>query len=220
MNTEQKVNTNDADARISSLVGKLGGILFWWPLAWLVFGTIVQGAGRQWGSSLFYFGSPVLAAIMMVIAVRHYPASRRFLTWFVAITLVATILTGGFYHCAKLATDGSLLTTMVDLYSRYSHTEPSISRLDTAATLFTSIVISLHHPDQDWRIAIPIISAHITCYSSMATPYLVLLLLITPPFLAMPVFWLWVILSVLYVVLPQRAWGWMKAAVIRFRHRP
>jgi len=33
---------------------------------------------------------------------------------------------------------------------------------------------------------------------------------ITPPFLVMLVFFLYVILSVMYVVLPPRAWAWMK----------
>jgi len=49
-------------------------------------------------------------------------------------------------------------------------------------------------------------------------PVLAVLVLV-PWWLALPVFWLWVVLSVLYVVLPQRAWGWMKALVVRFRHR-
>jgi hypothetical protein len=46
-------------------------------------------------------------------------------------------------------------------------------------------------------------------------PFFLLLLLILPSFLAIPLFWLWVLLSVLYVVLPQRAWGWMKAGIVR-----
>jgi hypothetical protein len=45
-------------------------------------------------------------------------------------------------------------------------------------------------------------------------PVLALLILV-PSWLALPVFWLWVLLSVLYVVLTPRAWGRMKAAVGR-----
>jgi len=45
-------------------------------------------------------------------------------------------------------------------------------------------------------------------------PILALLVLV-PFWLALPVFWLWVVLSVLYVVLPQRAWRWIKAGVVR-----
>jgi hypothetical protein len=40
-------------------------------------------------------------------------------------------------------------------------------------------------------------------------PILAMLVLV-PSWLALPTFWLWVVLSVLYVVLPPRAWGWMK----------
>jgi hypothetical protein len=49
-------------------------------------------------------------------------------------------------------------------------------------------------------------------------PVLVLLVL-APSWLALPIFWLWVVLSTLYVVLPQRAWGWMKAKAVPSRHR-
>ena len=53
-------------------------------------------------------------------------------------------------------------------------------------------------------------------------PILAMLVLI-PSWLALPIFWLWVVLSVLCVVLPQRAWGWMKARArlvwTRTRHR-
>ncbi len=49
-------------------------------------------------------------------------------------------------------------------------------------------------------------------------PILVMLVLV-PSWLALPIFWLWGVLSTLYVVLPQRAWGWMRAAVVRPRQR-
>ncbi|MHB8070479.1 MAG: hypothetical protein ACYDHF_00805 [Candidatus Cryosericum sp.] len=48
------------------------------------------------------------------------------------------------------------------------------------------------------------------------------LLVLSPSWLALPVFWLYTVpnvLILLYNVLPPRAWGWMKAAVVRFRHR-
>ncbi len=47
------------------------------------------------------------------------------------------------------------------------------------------------------------------------------LLILSPPWLALPIFWLYAVLSILtilYVVLPQRVWGWTKATVVRFRH--
>ena len=49
-------------------------------------------------------------------------------------------------------------------------------------------------------------------------PILALLVLV-PFWLALPIFWLWVVLSIMYVVLPLRAWGWMRAAVVRSRQR-
>jgi hypothetical protein len=58
-------------------------------------------------------------------------------------------------------------------------------------------------------------SLFLSPYTPMLGPYYLLILLIIPPFLAFPIFWLWVVLSVLYVVLPQRAWGWMKSSVVR-----
>jgi len=41
------------------------------------------------------------------------------------------------------------------------------------------------------------------------------LLILAPSWLVLPVFWLLVTLGIFYVVLPQRAWGWMKARVTR-----
>ncbi|MHB8070422.1 MAG: hypothetical protein ACYDHF_00520 [Candidatus Cryosericum sp.] len=49
-------------------------------------------------------------------------------------------------------------------------------------------------------------------HSMTSLPIIVplLLLVLSPSWLAIPVFWLWVVLSALYVVLPPRAWKWMK----------
>lgn len=41
------------------------------------------------------------------------------------------------------------------------------------------------------------------------------LLIVAPSWLVLPVFWLLVAFGVFYVVLPQRAWGWIKAGVVR-----
>lgn len=48
-------------------------------------------------------------------------------------------------------------------------------------------------------------------------PILAMLILV-PSWLTLPVFWLWFVLSVLYVVLPSRAWKWMKVMVVRSRN--
>ena len=49
----------------------------------------------------------------------------------------------------------------------------------------------------------------------MTSVPILLLLLIIPHFLALPVYWLWVVLSALYVVLPSRAWKWTGHALQR-----
>jgi hypothetical protein len=61
-------------------------------------------------------------------------------------------------------------------------------------------------------------------YMLMTMPPVLLLLLIVPHFLVLPVFWLWVTLSALYVVLPARAWkrvrgGIAKAGLMLRRNR-
>jgi len=227
MKTEQKVNTNDTGARISSLVGKIGRILFWWSPASLVFGIIVQAAGGQWGHSLSYLGSPVLAAIMIVIAVRHYPASRRFLKWFVAITLVATILFGGFFQCASLASRGKLVSTMEHTYTNYSNAEPPISTSRVVLTTYMDMVFEPLFPISDAYfypsvrgvfLAVYYFASKILyAYTPMLGPYYLLILLVTPSFLALPIFWLWVVLSILYVVLPARAWKWVRGGIAKAR---
>lgn len=45
------------------------------------------------------------------------------------------------------------------------------------------------------------------------------LLILAPSWLVLPVFWLLVAAGIFYVVLPPRAWGWMRAAVVRSRQR-
>jgi len=68
-------------------------------------------------------------------------------------------------------------------------------------------------------------------YLQMAIRFLVILpgfvplflLVLSPSWLALPVFWVWVVLSMLtllYSVLPQKARGWMKAVVVPSRHHP
>jgi len=162
-------------------------------------------------SYCFPFGCSLLVPIVVVIALKNYAVARHFLRGLVAVLLITTLLAGGFYHCAALASDGSLKKTIVHLYSTYVHVEPPVSRVDAASTVLALVTFSLHHPDQDWRIALQ----PVVCYAYMASPYLTLLLLITPRFLAMPVYYGLVLLGTLYVVLPSRAWKRMKDAVLR-----
>jgi hypothetical protein len=57
----------------------------------------------------------------------------------------------------------------------------------------------------------------ILVHSMTSLPSIVplLLLVLSPSWLTIPVFWLWVVLSALYVVLPQRAWKWTGNALRR-----
>ncbi len=208
MNTEQSTSTDEKTSPISSLELWLYGVLFGWPLAMPLLAYIVLGNELSY---CFPFGCSLLVPIVVVIALKNYAVARHFLRGLVAVLLITTLLAGGFYHCAVLASDGSLKKTMARLYSTYVHVEPPISRVNAASTVLAAVTFSLHHPDQDWRIALQ----PVVCYAYTASPYLTLLLLMTPPSLALPVFWLLVVLSILYVVLPSRAWKRMKDAVLR-----
>jgi Zn-dependent protease with chaperone function len=55
--------------------------------------------------------------------------------------------------------------------------------------------------------------SYLVVYGNMVGPYFLLLMFLAPPFLAFPIFWLWVVLSVLYVVLPERWWRWFRDRV-------
>lgn len=207
---DQVIAMNSENARKLKIGRWLFSILLLWPVIVILGDAIALANNSQ---SLFrdyatYFGSPILGAILIGIALGHYPASRQFLKVFIIVTFVVTILCGGFYYCATLASNGNLLRTMVDFYARYSHAEPPIS---TPALLKNLIIYMTISPMRGLRMEYLI---GLT-YPAMTGPYFLLLLFITPPFLAIPVFWLWVVLSVLYVVLPRGAWARMNAAMVQ-----
>ncbi len=219
MGTEQEVGMNDNNACAPNIGKWLFGIMLLLPIILVMLGRLGLSINNQLTEYTISFGSPVLGAILIGIAIRHYPATRTFLKVLVAMILVVTLLAGGFWRCATLARSGKLLKTIIGFYSRYFHAEPPISTPNL-------VLLTLYYVDypQSERLAeilygLPVVGAYNSFFTAMPAPYYLLLLLITPPFLAMPIFWLWVVLSVLYVVLPRRAWGWMKALVVRFRHR-
>lgn len=211
MNTEQPANTEDTANHISDLELWLYGILFGWPLVVALCGSIF---GRNAGVC-DAISSPLLGLLVAIIAVRNYTRARHFLRCLVAVLLVSVILAGGFYHNATLAHDGSLWRTMVHTYHMYDNTQPPASQQTVITSLFDSVTHSLRHPDQDWRVLVPVISSHIICYARMAAPYHTLLLLMTPRSLAMPVFYGLVLLGALYVLLPAKVWGWIKDAALK-----
>jgi hypothetical protein len=173
----------------------------------------------KYAAYLAYFGSPVLATIILVIALRHYPASRLFLKGFVAVILVATALAGGFYHCATIASHGSLLkaielaartsTGISSSFPSFYPTQLPISKFNAA---FYYLLGMIYSPWMPLASVIPV--GYLLYLAAMPWPTLVLFMLITPRFLAMPVFWLLMLLGIPYVM-PQRAWVWMKTAAVR-----
>jgi len=205
--------------RKMSIATRLTMVVLCWFAVLMAFGipTGIIRSYTMWkyATYLAYFGSPVLATIILVIALRHYPASRLFLKGFVAVIFVATALAGGFYHCATIASHGSLLKA-IELAARTSTgisssypTQLPISKFNAA---FYCLLGMIYSPWMPLARVIPV--GYLLYLAAMPWPYLVLLMLITPRFLAMPVFWLLMFLGIPYVV-PQRAWVWMKTAAAR-----
>jgi hypothetical protein len=215
MNTEQSTSTDEKASPISSLELWLYGVLFGWPLAVALYGNIF---GFDQNAGVWYpIGSSLLGLLLAIIALRNYTLARHFLRCLVAVLLISVLLAGGFYHNATLASDGSLWRTMVHTYHMYDNVQPPVSRQTVISNLLDSVTHFLHHPDQDWRVLIPMISDHIMCYARMAAPYHTLLLLMTPRFLAMPIYYGLVLLGALYVVLPSRAWKWVRGGIAKTR---
>jgi hypothetical protein len=69
----------------------LFGAMFLWPVVLLLSNYIPTATRGQLMYSLLYTGSPIFAAVLAVIAGRHYPASRRFLKWLAAMVLTITL---------------------------------------------------------------------------------------------------------------------------------
>ncbi len=213
MNTGQSTSTDEEASPISSLELWLYGVLFGWPLAAELCGSIF--AFGQSAGVWYPIGSSLLGLLLAIIALKNYTLARHFLRCLVAVLLISVLLAGGFYHNTTLASDGSLWRTIVHTYHMYDNVQPPVSRQTVISNLLDSVTHFLHHPDQDWRVLIPMISDHIICYARMAAPYHTLLLLMTPRFLAMSVYYGLVILGALYVVLPSRAWKWTGRALHR-----
>lgn len=70
----------------------LFGAMFLWPAILLVLHT-----GLLY-SLMAYYGFPIFATILIGIALRYYPASRRFLQWFAAVILVIALYMGVMYY--------------------------------------------------------------------------------------------------------------------------
>lgn len=150
--------------------------------------------------------SPIVAAVLVVISLRHHPVLHRFLKVAVAFSLCLMVLTN--YTSASIASHGGFFQAWTKDYNLYQF----LPFTDKLVSLFTKYVTlpTFLGPLTDQNMPLLLLYLVVSQYSLLTGPYFVLLLLITPSFLALPVFWLWVVLSVLYVVLPQRAWEWVK----------
>lgn len=69
----------------------LFGAMFLWPVVLLLSNYIPTATRGQFMYSLLYTGSPIVAAVLAVIAGCHYPDSRRFLKWLAGIVLTITL---------------------------------------------------------------------------------------------------------------------------------
>ena len=201
---------------------KLTMAMLCWFAVLMAFGVAVRimPSYTMWkcGAYLAYVGSPVVAAITVVIALRHYPASRPFLKGFVAVILVATALVGGFYHCATITSHGSLLkaieaaantSTGISSFSSSFLTQLPISKFNA---VFYYLLGMVYSPWMPLARVVPV--GYLLNLAAMPWPALVLLMLVTPRVLALPVFWLVMLLGILYAM-PQQAWAWMKTATVR-----
>jgi len=77
----------------------LFGAMFLWPIIMLVCDAVGTRMHSGYPSHMStYIGSPVYAAILVVIALCEYPASRRFLKWLAVIILVIAIYVGVMFY--------------------------------------------------------------------------------------------------------------------------
>jgi hypothetical protein len=72
----------------------LFGAMFLWPVVLMVSVDIANAIHSEFANYLTYTGSTIFTAILAVIALCNYPASRRFLKWLAAIILLITLYLG------------------------------------------------------------------------------------------------------------------------------
>jgi hypothetical protein len=208
---------NNGDARTSKIGLILGNVVGWWALLYTVLRGITSNIMFRSNSHLWiYIGvllttvvSLAVAAIVVIIAVRHLPVTRPFLRKFVALLLLTAMLGGGFYSFATMSYERQLYTSLSISLNQEGQQNPA-TRVSPLIEILSIPYFSIERGGwqaSDRSGALPML---IHTFASMTVLLCFLLMLITPPFLALPVFWLCVVLSTLYVVLPERAWRWVK----------
>jgi len=215
---EHNEERDDSARRTTVLERRLMRNFLIWPVfqlsATLLTGLLFSSLLAPVNGDYFYilyeyvmFFSPIVTAAFVVTALRHHPVFHHLLRVVVGISLVVAVFTN--YTCATAASgrgdflnilrgsirypDRSLLGKMLGLNDRFVALPSFVDPLANYSTPLMLLFVGVKH------------------WSLLASPYFLLLMVITPFRLALPVFWLWVVLSVLYVVLPSRAWKGMKA---------
>src|SRR5450759_3019813 len=81
--------TSDSESPRKSNIEKwLFWTMFLWPVVLMVSVDIANAIHSEFANYLTYTGSTIFATILIGIALRYYPASRRFLKWFAAVILI------------------------------------------------------------------------------------------------------------------------------------
>lgn len=91
----QWTTTDGENPRRRKIEKWLFGAMFLWPVILLVCDTVGNRIRSGYLYSIAaYIGSLIFATILIEIALRYYPASRRFLKWFAGIILVIALYIG------------------------------------------------------------------------------------------------------------------------------
>ncbi|MEN6387867.1 MAG: hypothetical protein ABFD13_03090 [Candidatus Cryosericum sp.] len=178
--------------RSGSMTGRRKKAIKWfwlWPILATVLGYISAVFGIDGPDVIFFiapYAAPFVGFGFLLMAVEKRAQMRPFLCMFLVVGLVLNAR--GFYELARWVAQG-LMTT----------------KIQTEGIPGILLGLPAFVPVFRWTIFTP--------YAFMTSVPILLLLLIIPHFLALPVFWLWTVLSVLYVVLTSRAWKRMGASV-------
>lgn len=207
-----RAKSDTRSVRATRLTGQLIFIFLAWPIGVATAALLSTAERLSIGYWIYYLGtffSPVLGGVLIVIALRHNPVLHRFLKFVVVLSLIALIQTN--FTCATMASGGHLLRVLMQRY----RLSPNQTPIETMVDTYIHYVITPPPfvNDYDPLAAIPWALAQ--SYAPLTGPFFLLLFLVVPHFLALPVYWLWVVLSILYVVLPLRVWAWLKAVVVR-----
>lgn len=198
-------------------------LLLWAVLLYVMYRVAVgQNRGTLFDVPLFKANQigllvyPILTVVLVIVALTRKPAARRFLKFMAAFALIVAFSAN--FYCAKAVSNGTLVQTLSENVSKWSETGHG-----TLAPL-PNRLLGLYYAFPAWPKWVPLSDQNILALVMVMSeefflcsvhPLFLLLMYLTPSFLAFPVFWLWVVLSVLYVLLPQGAWGWMKSSVVR-----